>query len=415
MSRSSFRFSFFVARRLIHDRSAGRHSVERLIGFTVAGVALCLAVVQLTLLVSQGFNRAVKQRVALATGDLVLSPYEGTVPTLQASEDMLRMLSETSGIKHIRPVLQTTGILKSDSAFAAVTILGISSAQELRETDELLASGSIPPFDTLGMRNNEALLSLDAARKLDKKPGDKVLFYLYEADNIVMKQLKVAGIVNLPLSAGETAIVPLPYLQKTLGVNENTISRIELFTKRNADKDSVLSDVVSRLSNSPYIGEQRLGISTSEDLMPSVYRWIDMLDGNVALLITIMAIVAAFTMATGLIILILGRTRTTGVMKAIGASNASVGGIYLILALRVIVRGIIWGNLITAGLALAQYYGHFLRLNADIYYVSYVPLAFAWDSWLLANIGALLLVLILLFLPAAVVARIKPAEILRFQ
>lgn len=389
--------------------------MERLIGFTVAGVALCLAVVQLTLLVSQGFNRAVKQRVALATGDLVLSPYEGTVPTLQASEEMLRMLSETSGIKHIRPVLQTTGILKSDSAFAAVTICGISSAKELRETDELLASGSIPPFDTLGLRNNEALLSLDAARKLDKKPGDKVLFYLYEADNIVMKQLKVAGIVNLPLSAGETTIVPLPYLQKTLGVNENTISRIELFTKRNADKDSVLSDVVSRLSNSPYIGEQRLGISKSEELMPSVYRWIDMLDGNVALLITIMAIVAAFTMATGLIILILGRTRTTGVLKAIGASNASVGGIYLILALRVIVRGIIWGNLITAALALAQYYGHFLRLNADIYYVSYVPLAFEWDSWLLANVGALLLVLILLFLPAAVVAHIKPAEILRFQ
>ena len=259
------------------------------------------------------------------------------------------------------------------------------------------------------------MLSLGAARKLDKKPGDKVLFYLYEADNIVMKQLKVAGIVNLPLSAGETAIVPLPYLQKTLGVNENTISRIELFTKRNANKDSVLSDVVSRLSNSPYIGEQRLGISTSEELMPSVYRWIDMLDGNVALLITIMAIVAAFTMATGLIILILGRTRTTGVLKAIGASNTTVGGIYLILALRVVVRGIIWGNLITAGLALAQYYGHFLRLNADIYYVSYVPLAFAWDSWLLANVGALLLVLILLFLPAAVVARIKPAEILRFQ
>lgn len=399
----------------MYAHSEEHSAVERLIAFTIAGVALCLAVVQLTLLVSQGFKQSVRERIVVARGNLIISPYEESNTYVDASEDMLHFLSNLPHIEGLRTVLETTGILKSDSAFVATHLMGVSSFDSFREVEDLLIEGEVPSRDQVLQYNNCALLPLETAKKLDKKVGDKVLLYLYEEGDIVMKQLSVVGILNQPLASGSTSVIYLPYLQRALGLKEHSVSRIELFTSPQVEKKEVVASVVEQLSHSSYSQNQHLGINTCEELMPSVFHWIDMLDGNVTLLITIMVIVAAFTMMTGLLILILSRVRMIGILKSLGASNRSIGYIFLFLAAKIIFLGIIWGNVITGILAFVQNRFHLLRLDADIYYVSYVPLTFSFNSWLAVNIGAFLIILLLFFLPTSVVSRIKPAGIMRFQ
>jgi lipoprotein-releasing system permease protein len=67
------------------------------------------------------------------------------------------------------------------------------------------------------------------------------------------------------------------------------------------------------------------------------------------------------------------------------------------------------------GLAALQYFTHLMPLDASTYYVSYVPVAFAW-GWLIAlNVFTIVLSLLILLLPSMIITQISPAKVMHFE
>ena len=148
---------------------------------------------------------------------------------------------------------------------------------------------------------------------------------------------------------------------------------------------------------------------------PNIFDWLRAHDVNAAVIIIIMTVVALFNMTSALLILVLERTRMIGLLKAMGMTDRSLQRIFLYRALRIIGRGLVWGNLFGLGLLLVQRTFHLVRLDAAGYLLSEVPVAFGWGWWLALNLGVAAVILLLLTVPAYIVSYIRPDESIRYQ
>jgi lipoprotein-releasing system permease protein len=128
-----------------------------------------------------------------------------------------------------------------------------------------------------------------------------------------------------------------------------------------------------------------------------------------------MICVACVTTISGLLIIILERTRFIGVMKAMGATNVQLRTIFLHLSAMIVTRGLVMGNLLAFAFLLLQKYTGFITLDPASYYLAEVPIHFPWLAILLVNVATFAVCILALVLPTYVISRIRPAQSIRFE
>ena len=101
-------------------------------------------------------------------------------------------------------------------------------------------------------------------------------------------------------------------------------------------------------------------------------------------------------------------------LKALGATGFSIRAIFLYVALFLIGRGLLWGNIAGIGLVLLQKYFHLVHLEQQSYYISYVPVNISLSYLLLLNAGTLVVCMIMMILPTLIITKISPLKALRF-
>lgn len=407
-------YPFFLAQRLATRQSAASRATSSLLRFTVLGIALSLAVMLLTIFVGKGFRNQVHERIYLLTGHIILNEYGRNYAdesaSLRITPELLSELAGIEGIGEIRQVVQSGGIIKTDSDFSAVLVMGVSSRDAYLHTSGVLS----PYFDGSDTLHNPILLPLECAEKLHLTVGDKVPIYFTGARTTV-RTFTIAGIVDLPHIEAPIVVAPIGVMRHVAHIDEDKVTRLELFVQPKVDHLALSDRLVEQLSKSPNTGGQSLGMYTAESLMPDIFAWIEMLDANISLLLVLMLIVASFTLITGLLILILDRTRMIGLLKALGARYGSIRSLFLYLAAFVVGKGLLWGNLIAFALAGVQYFFSPIQLDPATYYLSYVPIEFDIPWVLGINLLVFVLSMISLLLPTRIIARIRAVDTLRFN
>ena len=160
-------------------------------------------------------------------------------------------------------------------------------------------------------------------------------------------------------------------------------------------------------------GTENLAVTSVTERYANIFDWLKAHDVNAAVIIVIMLIVAFFNMASALLILVLERTRMIGLLKALGMRSGELRRIFLWRAAFVTLRGLVWGNAVGLGLCLIQKWTHLVKLSAEGYLLSEVPVAVSAGWWLAVDVAAAGAILALLLVPAAFVARIRPDEAIK--
>jgi lipoprotein-releasing system permease protein len=127
----------------------------------------------------------------------------------------------------------------------------------------------------------------------------------------------------------------------------------------------------------------------------------------------LIAMVAGFNMAATLLIMVMERRQMIGVLKALGADNGLIRGIFIRNGLKILSRGLVAGNLFGIGFAFIQWKFKLIPLNPENYYLSSVPIGWDWFSILGINAGVILISWLVILLPVKLVNRIRPAEAVR--
>lgn len=160
---------------------------------------------------------------------------------------------------------------------------------------------------------------------------------------------------------------------------------------------------------------QAIEVSSIKDHERDIFVWLSFLDINVWIIITLMLIIGIINMGSALLVMILIRTSFIGMLKAMGASNWTIRKIFLIQVFFLILKGLLWGNIIGIGLCLLQKYTGIVSLNPDVYYLNQVPIELSIWSILLINLLTIIVCVAAMIIPSYVISKIKPSSSIRFN
>ena len=160
---------------------------------------------------------------------------------------------------------------------------------------------------------------------------------------------------------------------------------------------------------------QAYQISTIKQSCAQYLNWLSLLDTNVVVIIILMSCVASLTLISSLFILILERVNTIGLLKALGATNKQIRRIFIYMTQRLVIRGLLIGNIVAVSLIWLQSKYHIIPLDAEAYYLNYVPVELSWQNLLIVNVVGIVISVMVLILPSHVIATLSPASTLRYE
>lgn len=388
-----------------------------------AGVAVGLAVMILSVCLVKGFQGEVAAKLAgFASHIEVLdlnSQTDADNHPITADAALMDVVKKTTQAETVQRVSVKIGVMKTHDDFSGIMLKGIGKEYDKKFIRSCMVEGKFPDFGNNVDAINQIVLSRQIAEMLHLKVGDKVYVYFF-TNTIKQRRFEIAGIYETHLQQFDKNFVwtDLQTINQLNDWGEEQCSLLEVKLQNFDDleeRTAKLGDAVTAYKNSHQITNLSVMSIRDNPRTRPVLSWLELLDLNVMVILVIMLCVAGVTMISGLLILILERTTTIGVLKALGASNRRIRRIFLVYAGHILVRGMVIGNVFAFLLALLQSQFHLVRLDPATYYVDAVPLAYD-PVWLIGiNLATLLITLLTLVLPAFIVSVVQPAKTIRFD
>jgi lipoprotein-releasing system permease protein len=248
------------------------------------------------------------------------------------------------------------------------------------------------------------------------KVDSDVYAYFFE-DRVKARKFKVSAIycTNLTDFDNKLVFTDVSTVQKLLGFDTYQYSGAEIWLNDFTQLPEASSYIINKVNRTqdPY-GAYYTSMNIYE-MYPQIFAWLQLLNLDVWVILILMVCVAGVTMISGLLIIILERTNFIGILKALGASNARMRHIFLYFSFFVILRGMIYGNILAFAIIFIQQQWHLIHLDPTVYYVEAVPVTFDWTFFAIINVATLIICVLALVVPSYLISNIHPARSIRFE
>lgn len=411
--------SRFIANR-IRTTVDGTEVSRPAVRVAMAGMAIGIAVMIVTIFVAVGFKSEVREKVIGFAGDIEVTNFENNntyeMRPITVSDTLISKLQTLDGIRLVEPFATKPGMIKTDSAFETIVFKGVDSTYDWTFYSKNMVDAQDGLFVDKTLDNKQVIISEQIAKRLNLWVDSAVYCYFIQ-DKIRVRKFTVAGVYSTDLEDYDRLFVigGLDVVQQLNEWNVNQVSGLEIYVSDYSRLAQTADDVYFATANRFDSDGEALYTRTIREINPQIFSWLALLDTNVWVIIMLMLSVAGFNIISGLIILILDGIRLIGILRALGATVWEVRKVFLWQAAYLIGRGMIYGNLVGLALCVVQYFTHLVPLDPSTYYVSYVPITFDWLMWIVLNAGTLIFSLLILVGPSHIVARISPAQTMRYE
>lgn len=409
----------FIVRRLFGRTDETTRVSRPAIRIATIGVAVGVAVMLISVAVARGFQQEVRNKVTGFGAHLQVLDYQSLSAMESApivvDDSLMQLLRQVPEVVHVQRYCVKPGMLKTETAFRGLQFRGVGPEYDTTFLHKHLVEGVIPQFsDTTS--SNQMLISRELARQLGARVGDRIYAYFFDS-SVRARRLTVAGIycTNMVDFDRSCAFVDLDLTHTLLGWQDGQCSGCELTVNDFNRLSDIQMQVIDALGHRQDVFGAYYSVMNVQELYQQIFSWLSLLDMDVWVILILMVCVSGFTMISGLLIIILERTNFIGVMKAMGATNGMLQRLFLLFASQIIVRGMLWGNVVTFVLLFLQQKFGLLRLDPEVYYMDRVPVLFDFTFIALVNAGTFLISLLAMVMPSFLVAHIHPARSIRFE
>ena len=391
------------------------------------GIAIGMATMIVSISVVLGFKHTIRDKITGFGSHIVVSNYMTLQTTDQthpvnANDSLVKKIKGIQGVKHVQRYSQKQGVLKTDDDFLGVMFKGVGEDYDTTFLAENLIAGKMPKFSA-EKSARQLLVSKSMADKLRLSVGGKVFAYFLGDEDVRVRPFTVAGIYQTNLAKYDDIMcfADLYTVSKLNGweslpqEGKYEVTGLEVSTTDFDSIDFVEDRFIDKVNKTFDSDAHPLTTATIQEMSPQIFSWLDLLDLNVWIILALMVCVSGFTMISGLLIIILERSAMIGLLKALGARNSLIRRIFRWLALFIVIRGMIVGNILGIGLCLLQQYTGFISLDPTTYYVSEAPVELNIPLILLLNVVTLVITVAALVLPSALVSTIHPSRSMRAE
>ncbi len=403
--------AYFIARRIAIKSE--RTFSKLIVRIAIAGIMLSLAVMILSVAIIKGFKTEIKDKVRGFIGDVQIYRYDLNGSFEKApfvpNNTTLKALKNNKDIAYYYPFATKPAIIAANGEVEGISFKGIDHSYNWTFISKHLVSGRIINFADSSQTAKQILISNYTAKRLNLKTGDN--FVMHFVQNPPRKRkLTIVGIFDIGIEDIDKGFVigDINIIRRLNNWQPNQMGGIELRINDFDRLKPVADGIYENL-------ELNLRSKSVQESTPVIFSWLAILDVNTNVLLFLMMIVGLINMVTALLIMILERTNMIGMLKAFGMKNNSIMKVFLYNSAYLITIGLFFGNVLGLGLAYLQQYTHVFKLNQTNYYLKYVPIEVHFTDVLLLNLATFVICLLVLIVPALLVAKISPLKAIRFK
>lgn len=413
-------FPLFIARRIYGNHHNERKVSRPAIVIAVAGIAIGLMVMIVSISVVLGFKHSIQNKVIGFGSHIQVTNFMSQMSAndypIVIDDSMMNVIKKMPEVKHVERYAYKQGILKTDNDFLGVTFKGVGQEFDSTFIHHSMVEGSIPTFSD-SVSSNRILISKIMADKLNLKCGEKIFAYFIDQSGVRMRRLTIQGIYQTNLNQYDESIcfADLYTVVKLNGWNADQTSGAEVSLTDFNKLDQTEKNFIKTVNRTTDKYGETYASQTIRDANPQIFNWLDLLDVNVVIIIVLMIAVSAVTMISGLLIIILECTNMIGVMKALGSTNTSIRHIFLWFSTFVIGRGLLIGNAVALALIFLQNQFKIFKLDPSVYYISAVPVEVNLPLFLALNVLTFALCVLMLVAPSYLISKISPTKSIRYE
>ncbi len=412
----------YIARRMTlnGERQKGSPSLT----VALVGIVLAVVVMILSIAIVMGFKGEISGKIMhldahlrVTNAALGIDENYATVNGREVREAIADNGTFAPLIESISLVADKSAILKTDQDFMGIIMRGVDDGYDWRYLKSRMVEGTTPIVSDTAS-SNQIAIGKTVADRLQLHAGDKVMTYFID-DKIKVRNLEIAGVFETDLDAFDAAYIVggISTVQGVNGWNGDTGTQVAINLKNTGNLDTDAYSLYTLLAENTVQHESHnlFFVTTTQQNNLPFFAWLQMLDMNVVIILTLMMIVAAFTLISAMLMIVLERIRVIGNFKALGATNGSIRRIFIYLTGKLILKALLIGNIIGIGLCLLQKYGHIVRLDPTAYYMPYVPIHLSIPALVLLNVGIIVVSYLTLLGASHIISTIKPTATMRFE
>lgn len=409
----------FIARKITTSEKGDGNISHPIISIAKVSIALGISVMILAVAIVTGFKSEITNKVIGFGSHIQITNYDNnsSFETQPIKRDIISLdqIKNISGIKHIQAFATKPGILKTKSEIQGIVLNGVGLDYDWDFFKKHIVKGDTLQLPKDG-KSNDILISERLSSLLHLKLGDKISLHFIQ-NPPRMRRFTITGIYNTGMQEFDQLFLfcDIKHIQKLNDWTEDEISGYEIFIDEFDDLEYIEHRVKGITAGSFSEDGASLKVRNIVRKYPQIFSWLDMLDLNVWIILSLMILVAGFNMVSGLLIIILEKTNMIGILKALGTPNWSIRKIFLYQSSMLIGKGMLWGNVIGISICLLQYWFEIIPLDPANYYVDTVPINLSISHLILLNVGSLVATVSMLLIPSYLITKITPAKAIKFD
>jgi len=393
------------------------HFISFISGISMAGLTLGVAVLILVLSVMNGFDRELRQRILGMVPHAALYAPDGMDNWRELAEEV----KQKPGIVAAAPFVQIQGMMSHKGGVQGVMVNGIEP--EWEQTVSILPNFiKKGDFFSLEERKYRIILGDLLARKLGVTLGDKITLIMPEASLTPaglmprLKRFTVSGI----FSVGAELDASFAYIHMAdaakMARMRSEASGLRLQTEDLFKAPKIAWDLIFEL-------DANLNASDWTRTHGNLFQAIKMEKTMIGLLLLIIVAVAAFNIVSTLVMVVTDKQGDIAIMRTLGMSPSSIMAVFMVQGFVIGLVGIVLGTglgilfalTVTDVVAWVERLLDIQFLNANVYFISYLPSQLLWSDVAVVTISGLLMSFLATLYPAYRASRIQPAEALRYD
>jgi lipoprotein-releasing system permease protein len=405
--------NFFLAKRFLRSKKDSSF-VSFITLMSVVGIAIGVAALIIAVSVLNGFEREITEKTISLSSHIQVSSFkkEG-IPDYNSVIGELKDEQKGFGVKSAHPFVQKEAVIKFKDKTEGIIVKGVRDEDNVFAGQRKIISGT-GMLSAIDSSTSGIVIGNKLANKLGIAIESKVFIIatvgLPSATNSpTVKGFKVTGIYESGLKEYDDVLlyVDLKDAQKIFSMGPY-VTGIEVFLN---DISKIKSTTQSIRTNVDYPNNNAKNVF---QIYKGLFTWVELQKEPIPIVLGLIIIVAAINIIGFLLMLVLEKTETIGILKSLGAKNTDIIKVFFIQGMIISLAGIILGNIIGYGLCFLQVEYNLIKIP-EIYYMNTVPLLIDRQNGITITIIAVLLSMIVTIVPSYMASRLNPITSLRFK
>lgn len=411
-------FEIFVGLR--YTRAKRRNHFISFISLTsMAGIALGVAALITVLSVMNGFQQTLRTRILGVISDMTITAAQGH---LRAWPEVLRATVALPHVRAAAPYVRGEGMLIHGRAVSGVLVRGVIPRNE-RQVSVIGRKMVEGHLRSLRPGQFGIVLGRYLAWKLGAQLGSRVSLVIPQGEVTPagllprLRRFTVVGIFNVGMYQYDSglALIDLTDAQHLYQLGDG-VSGVRLKLDNIYRAPAMTAGLQEKLGDTVVVRDWA-------EEHANFFRALRIEKTVMFVILLLIVAVAAFNIVATLVMVVTDKKADIAILRTIGASPASIMGIFMVQGAVIgvmgtalgVIAGVLLSLNVTTIVPFLEHVFHTTFLEADVYYISELPSHLRWSDVVHTAVVSLIMSLTATLYPAWRAARTEPAEALRYE